>query len=309
MKETMQMISVIIATYNGELVLPETLHALSQLEIPSQGVEFIIINNASTDNTADILSKYADKLQLTILYEAKQGKSHAIHKGIEHAKGDLIVFSDDDVIPDINWLVAYSNAAAEQLNYSVFLGQIRPHWLAPAKNWLVKLSDEGRVCGCTSLALEEGNASIYWAKGANFCIRKNVLDYVNFRSDLWVAGKNKVGGEDTDFVKKAEEQGFKLWFVPKALLKHIIRSHEMTIQGIWTRYFRIGRSIAAIMPEDKCSGVTLFGYPRWFLFKLFKHSLNIIKALVKLNSYNAMLQLIEMATLCGQQYQYKHSEL
>ena len=37
-----------------------------------------------------------------------------------------------------------------------------------------------------------------------FCIRKNVLDKVSFRNDLWVAGKNEVDGENTDFVKKSE---------------------------------------------------------------------------------------------------------
>ena len=53
----------------------------------------------------------------------------------------------------------------------MFLGQIRPYWLAPPKDWLIQLSVEGRVYGCTSLALKEGVATIYWAKGANFCIR------------------------------------------------------------------------------------------------------------------------------------------
>ncbi|MBA6290427.1 glycosyltransferase family 2 protein [Colwellia sp. MB3u-4] len=303
------MISVIIATYNGETVLPKTLQALSLLEVPSQGVEFIIVDNASIDNTVNILSKYADKLEFKILHEAKQGKSHAIHKGLEHATGDLIVFSDDDVLPDKNWLIAYINAAAEQLDYSVFLGQIRPYWLAPAKDWLIKLANEGRVCGCTSKALAEGEASIYWAKGANFCIRKNVLNQVSFRNDLWVAGKNEVGGEDTDFVKKASEKGFQLWFVPEALLQHIIRPHEMTMLGIWKRYFRIGRSIAAITPQEKFDGVKILGYPRWFLLKVFKQCLSLIINAVKLNSYCFASQLIETAISCGQEYHYKHSGL
>lgn len=301
------MISVIFATYNGELVLSKTLQAFSLLEIPREGVEFIVIDNASTDDTKNILSKFSDKLQLKIYYEAKKGKSHAINKGLEHAKGDLIVFTDDDVIPDKNWLVAYSKVAAEKLDYAVFLGQIRPCWLAKPKKWLVKLSDEGRSCGCTLLSLKEGDASTNWAKGANFCIRKQVLQKVTFRDDLWVAGENEVGGEDTDFVTKASKSGFKLWFTPKALLQHIIKPEEMTVNGVWKRYFRIGRSIASIMPEEPFYGVECFGYPRWFLFRFFKKSLKVFWYLLKFDSYHAMYQLSEMASLYGQQYQYKHT--
>ena len=54
--------------------------------MPSQGVEFIFIDNASTYNTAKILALYTDKLPLTILYAVRQGESFAIPKGIKQYK-------------------------------------------------------------------------------------------------------------------------------------------------------------------------------------------------------------------------------
>jgi len=301
------MISVIIATYNGELVLPKTLQALCLLEIPSQGAEFIIIDNASTDKTADILAEYVNKLPLKLIYEAKQGKSYAIEKGIAQAQGDLVLFSDDDVIPNKTWLTSYQQASEQQTEYSVFLGQIRPYWLTKAPDWLIRLSDEGRVCGCTPIKRVAGPASFTWAKGANLCVRKVVLDKISFRDDLWIAGENSAGGEDTDFAKKASENGFKLWFVPKAAVQHIIKPHEMSLRGIWIRYFRIGRSIAALNPEDKFQGVLIFGYPRWVIFKVIKKWGALLLSIAKLEPYILVSKLINIAILCGQQYQYKHS--
>ncbi len=302
------MISVIIATYNGELVLPKTLQALCLLQIPSQGVEFIIIDNASTDETAKLLAEYANKLPLKVLSEAKQGKAFAIHTGIENAKGDLIIFSDDDVIPDVNWLIAYDRAAEQQLEYSVFLGQIRPCWLKNVPDWLSRLTDEGKMGGCTSITLKSGPSDYNYAKGANFAVRKKVLDKISFREDLWVAGENNVGGEDTDFVKKASLSGFKVWFESDACLQHIIRPNEMTLMGIWDRYFRIGRSMAAVSgakSEKVFNGPKLFGYPRWFLFNTLKQCMKIVILSLKFKRYAFAIEMINLAISCGQQYQLK----
>jgi glycosyltransferase involved in cell wall biosynthesis len=301
------MISVIIATYNGELVLPKTLQALSSVDIPQQGVEYIIVDNASTDNTAKILAGYIDKLPITLLYEEKQGKSYAVEKGIAKAQGELILFSDDDVIPDKRWLISYLEAASQQPESAVFMGQIRPYWLAKAPEWLVRLCDEGRACGCTSKERAAGPAQVSWAKGANFCVRREVLDTISFRTDLWVAGENSAGGEDTDFVKKASENGYKLWFVPEASLKHIIKPHEMTVSGIWKRYFRIGRSMAAVDPEEKFKGPLIGGYPRWVVLKVLKKVIALFFNALRFNSYILVTKLIEIALVCGQQYQHKHS--
>lgn len=297
------MISVIIATYNGELVLPKTLRALCLLQVPSQGVEFILIDNASTDLTAKILADYADKLPLKVFYEAKQGKAFAIHAGIEKAKGDLIIFSDDDVIPDVNWLIAFDKAAEKNTDYSVFLGQIRPCWPKKVPSWLSRLTNEGKMGGCTAIALKSGPSDYNYAKGANFAVRNKVLKTVSFREDLWVAGENNVGGEDTDFVKKASLSGFKIWFESDACLQHIIRPNEMTLMGIWERYFRIGRSMAAVDSEGTFNGPRLFGYPRWFVFTALKQCMKLLILSLKFERYVIAIEMINLAISCGQQYQ------
>lgn len=297
------MISVIIATYNGQSVLPKTLAALCLIKVPSQGVEFIFVDNASTDNSAKVLAEYANKLPLTILHEVQQGKAFAIHTGIKQAKGDLVIFSDDDVIPDENWLIAFDKAAEINADYSVFLGQIRPYWLKKVPDWLARLTDEGKMGGCTAITLGSGPSDYNYAKGANFAVRKEVLDVVSFREDLWIAGENQVGGEDTDFVKKANLFGFKIWFESDACLQHMIRTNEMTFMGIWARYFRIGRSTSAVNSEEIFTGPRLFGYPRWFLLNALKQCMKLIILSLKFERYAIAIEVINLAMSCGQQYQ------
>lgn len=100
------MISVILTSHNGESTLPLTLDALGKLLRPGDGVEFIAVDNASTDHTPNLLREAQDSLPLTVLSEPRPGKSFALNHALRHARGDLVVFTDDDVIPHAEWLEA-----------------------------------------------------------------------------------------------------------------------------------------------------------------------------------------------------------
>lgn len=304
------MISVIIATFNGELVLPKTLQALSLVDRPREGVEFIIVDNASTDGTSDVLREFSQILPLTILFEPRQGKAHAIHKGIQHSSGELIVFSDNDVIPDKDWLISFSTIAQTKTDFAVFLGQVRPYWTNKAKHWLEKLADDGKVAGCTPINLRSGEVDPHFAKGANICVRRSVINTVSFRNDLWVAGESSAGGEDTDFVKNARESGFRIWFISEALVLHIVKPYEMTVKGICMRSFRIGRSIAALdgAKQVECTK-RLQGYPRWIFPYIVRKVIDIVHCFLTGNSHASMSKLLALFSFCGQQYQYKKSRL
>ena len=293
------MISVILATHNGEKTLPITLDAFCQLELPDIGVEFIVVDNASNDSTPSIVMAYLERLPLIFLYEARKGKAFAIKKGLEKAQGELIVLTDDDVVPVKVWLSEYSEAANQHPEADLFLGQVRPHWLAPPPAWLKHLSDKGRSCGCTPISVSEGNATYNLAKGANLLVRKEVFQKISFREDLWIAEQDRVGGEDTDFAKKAYDHGFGLWFTPSARLEHIVHPHEMTIKSVWQRYYRIGRSIAAVQPDSIEKQNLVFGYPAWLLVHIAKKCLIVVRYMLLFNINCAMEEIVNIATSFG----------
>jgi glycosyltransferase involved in cell wall biosynthesis len=299
------MISVIVATYNGESVLPLTLQAFTELRLPSQEIEFIVVDNASTDGTSDVIKEFSNLLPITYLKEERKGKAFAIHTGIAASGGSFVIMTDDDVIPDKNWLVEYENLANTKQDYSVFLGQIKPYWLKTPPDWLQQLAENGRSCGCTNSKADDGEITFHSAKGANIGVRREVLDKVAFREDLWIAGENKVGGEDTDFVRQAAEHGFKLWFSKKISLQHIVKPHEITMRAVCKRYFRIGRSISAVTPKSTEHGKLVFGYPRWIVSSLFKMNLIVCGYFLIFQRYKAMSKMLDMAILYGKAYQNK----
>lgn len=247
------MITVVFATHNGRSTLPTTLAAFAALRPPEGGVRFVGVDNASTDDSLDILRAYEDRLPLTVLQEPEPGKVPAIERGLEAAReggeGGLVVFTDDDVVPDPDWLRAYERAAAIHAGASVFAGQVRHVWEARPPLWLERLAEMGLAYAGT--AIELGDEEIHWSvvKGLNFAVRPKVLESCRFRSDIWVAGSPIHGGEETTFARQAVEAGHSIRFVPEARVGHIVRANQIGAGWLLRRYYRIGQSISVTAPN------------------------------------------------------------
>ncbi len=90
-------ISVVIPTYNGAHKLPRILKALEKQTI--RDFEIVIAVDGSTDDTMDYLSKLKGKDQLNVKYQENKGRSVIRNFGASNARGDLLIFYDDDVSP------------------------------------------------------------------------------------------------------------------------------------------------------------------------------------------------------------------
>lgn len=94
--------SVIIPTFNKAERLKITLLSIAQLSLIEE-CEVIIVNDGSTDNTAGILNEainndFAEKINLRVITTKNMGRSHARNCGIQNSSGELLIFSDDDLI-------------------------------------------------------------------------------------------------------------------------------------------------------------------------------------------------------------------
>ncbi|MDD1613734.1 MAG: glycosyltransferase family 2 protein, partial [Methylococcaceae bacterium] len=99
-------ISVIICTYNRANSLADTLHCLTKQSYETANWELIVVDNNSNDNTKEIISEYSKKLpNLIYKFEPQQGLSFARNLGIHSAHGAIIAFTDDDVLPEFDWLI------------------------------------------------------------------------------------------------------------------------------------------------------------------------------------------------------------
>lgn len=243
----MTLISVVLCSFNGAATLSQTLREMADVIIDGFAVEFILVDNASHDDTLAILRRAALPGAMKVLAEPRQGKSHALNRGVSEATGELIVFTDDDVLPASGWLGAFYRAAREHPEIVAFAGQVRPEWQAPPPRWLEALADMGRAFGATPSRFNDRVQPVpFWAfKGANMMIRRSALAAAPFDTGVGNYGPGAIGGEDVGLVKQLLDAGQQGLFVPDALVRHLVRPEQIGLRPVWQREVRIGRVMAA----------------------------------------------------------------
>lgn len=102
----MKLISVVIAAYNEEENLPSCLQSLKDQDFQKDNFEIIVVDNNSTDKTAEIAKDFGAR----VLLETKQGNTFAAKAGMDSADGEIIAMMDADTIADKNWLTEIAKA-------------------------------------------------------------------------------------------------------------------------------------------------------------------------------------------------------
>lgn len=124
--------SLIICTYNRAESLRDTLGALRALSVhPSRQWEVIVVDNNSRDRTREVVEEVQREWPLLRYeFESEQGLSHARNHGISCAQGEVILFTDDDVLPEPDWL-EITLAGMEKYQADACGGYIAPIWETP----------------------------------------------------------------------------------------------------------------------------------------------------------------------------------
>lgn len=216
-------ISIAICTYNRAQSLEETLQQLVNVgEFLSQD-ELIIVDNNSSDNTAEVVKDYRDSLPIHYVFEAKQGLSAARNRALREFKHDLLVFIDDDITIDKGLIHTWRQAV--NLQHHFFGGRIhvdwqggKPYWLKsdnlPLLNGLLVKYDLG------DLGLEYDNNTLL-PYGANFALRRALIEEVGqFNPNLGVNGTQIGRGEETEYFMRAMKAGYTGWYLPDAKAYH-----------------------------------------------------------------------------------------
>lgn len=307
------MLTVLLATRNGSRTLPDVLANFTRLQAPSSGWKLVVIDNASTDRTREIVTSFETRLPLTYVYEERLGKNLALNAGLEYLEGDLAVFTDDDVFPHPDWLIRLRAAADAYPDYSVFGGVVRPRWEVPPQYW-VQWVDTRIVFAITNPAMVAGPTDLALVFGPNMAIRAEVLrSGVRFDTSMGPRGSNYPMGSETELLIRLGRQGHSAWHVRDAVVEHFIREKQMKQPWVLGRAIRFGRgrfriSQGAAPTEVRC----WFGVPLPLLSNLSRKVVKRAIASVRFNdqarfiahwNFNYILgHIIEARALRREQY-------
>jgi glycosyltransferase involved in cell wall biosynthesis len=275
-------VSVILCTYNRCESLRLTLQSFCGIRVPT-GItwELLLIDNNSRDATKTVFEEFRERLPIRYLFEPRQGKSFALNRGIEESKSDFLLFTDDDVDVDENWLAGYWSAAQRHPTAAFLGGKVIPRWESPPPAWLEQNSRNKLLMGVV-VAMDYGNAEVAaqpsWPSlfyGANMALLRTVLqrESISFRTDLGPGSGHEMKSEDSILLGQLIERGHAGMYIPTAFVYHRNPRQRMTEAYVRTWFKAQGTANVRLGKVDARGEWRLFHVPRWWWRKLFASTL------------------------------------
>ena len=225
-------LSLVIATYNRAEQLLVTLRSVALQSAPAEVWECIVVDNHSVDDTAERVRTFIaahPQLNIRYCYEAQQGLSYARNAGIEAAQGDIVAFIDDDERIVEEFVEAYINLFDTHPDAMAAGGRIiaeyptgRPRWMSRyTEQPIANPMDFGPEVRPFPLSRIPG--------GGNMAMRRELFKRVGvFNTSLGRTGKRLIGGEESELFERIRREGMACYYVPRAVMYHIIPDEKLT---------------------------------------------------------------------------------
>lgn len=269
-------ILVVICTFNRAAMLTEALESLCRLKHPDTAHwSVLVVNNRCTDHTDRVIAAFEGRLPLSRAYQPLQGLSNARNAAIdspEAAAADYIVWTDDDVRVEPQWLQAYEAAFVRFADACVFGGNVIPWFEAPPPAWLrnswhtFKDAFSAREFNEDFPLAAHGSELPY---GANFAIRAREQRAVRYDPNLGVRGRKWLGGEETAVMRQVLELGHGGWWVSGASVRHYIPTERMSMAFVGEYFRGQGRTNSLRSGEGD---LPCYHRPRWLWRRVVQES-------------------------------------
>ncbi len=256
--------TVAICTRNRAPSLARVLESFCAQVVPGKvWWELLVIDNGSTDSTIATAAAFADRLPLRLVEEPEPGLSAARNRAVAEARGEYLLWIDDDAIPSQGWIAAYLAAFAAWPEASVFGGPIDVAFDAPPPAWLRRvLPLVGGVYGQRDLGLEPialRPSVTELPFGGNFATRTAEQRRFPYDTTLGRHPEHPArGSEETDVLLSMLESGLAGRWVPTASVTHLQDLARATTTFIAARIGGYGAYQAMRYPPP---GRRLFGAP------------------------------------------------
>ncbi|MCA1991908.1 MAG: glycosyltransferase [Coleofasciculus sp. S288] len=222
------LVSIIVPVYNGERSLPVLLSALKAQTYPK--LEILIVDNNSTDSTAVIL-----QAQPSVRYirEEQPGSYAARNAALALAKGEILAFTDDDCIPQPEW-VSEGVRSLESSDFQLAGGAIH-----------LRFSDKPRLAEWIDGSMFLNQATYVtsnFAVTANLFVHRQVFEHIGlFNAKLISSG-------DAEFCRRACMHGFRITYVETARVYHPTRK---SLKALLRKAWRIGYGNGQLIAQNQ----------------------------------------------------------
>ena len=265
------LVSIIVCSYNPNRYsdLVDALNSL--LDQRYDDIEIIVVVDGS-DELYDKVLNYINHLDVdikAILNEKNLGLSESRNRGIEIAKGDVIVFFDDDAVADKNWIRELVRMY-EKYDAIAAGGKLIPLWVGRKMEFLPE--EYYWLIGATHKGFPEEIAEVRNTFGSNISFRTYVLKSLGgFESELGLTASKKGAfqGEETELcIRMKQRFGKGVMYNPNAIVQHKIVGERVKVRFLLNRAFWQGYSKRVM---EKMS-INSLGVEKSFLRKLILES-------------------------------------
>jgi glycosyltransferase involved in cell wall biosynthesis len=212
------MVSIVVPVYNGQAHIADCIESLLNQDFKSGSYDIIVVNNRSTDDTANIVKRYP----IRNLFEAKLGPAAARNTGIRASSAHFIAFTDADCIPYSNWLSQIIHAMEKGVIGAG--GSILSYYGDdPISQYIDEVVFRQRYN-----ILQKIPPHI---TTANACFLRSALHNIGLFDESFPYA----AGEDRDLGERLAMAGSRFVFVPTAAVRH---KHPQTLESFYNQRFR-----------------------------------------------------------------------
>jgi glycosyltransferase involved in cell wall biosynthesis len=262
-------ITVILCTYNRCHSLAKALDSVAAQTLrESVEWEVLVMDNNSRDQTREVVEGFCRRYpgRFRYLFEPQPGKSCALNSGIRHARGNILAFTDDDVVAEPAWLQNLTSPLIEG-EWAGVGGRVLPAQSFSPPRWLA-LEGPYSLGHVLYAHFDQGADACELTEapfGANMAFRKDMFEkYGDFRTDMGPAPGSAIRYEDVEFSHRLIGADERLRYEPSAIVYHAVPENRLRQAYFLAWCFDLG--IASVREWGR--GPSLLGIPRPYLNSL-----------------------------------------
>jgi len=241
-------ISIVLCTHNRDGYLPSAIASILHQGETRWSYELLLVDNCSTDTTADIGKRLSKRGLLRYVHAPQLGLCHARNDGWRAARGEIVAYFDDDAIAEPGWLDAIADAFSQQPMPGVVGGKVIPMWEADRPAWLSDgISLSLTIIDWSPVAKDIPDVRVEWLVGANMAMPRQVIEEVGgFDARLDRIGTNMLSGGDVYIQKQIIERGYRCHYRPDMAIRHLAAKARLNQPWFERRYYWQGISDAVM---------------------------------------------------------------